>query len=501
MRGRSFLFVLLFNLLNVNVFAQEPAIASYFLGIGGGGTPYNSQAVLELNIKLFEAQFQKTKAAAERIQIHFGAGSKQGSCDVIQKVENGLDNVESLFSDLFDADREPDCIIRPNSLENVSGPATKIDVLNRMNEFAQEIKSPAKLRIYFTGHGGAGHSNSDKNDYRKNTLHMWEQDDINVNEFVSALDNLRPDTQTQVVMVQCYSGGFAQMNFRGGDVESGVSSAARCGFFSQVRDRTAAGCTPDLKIREEYSPYFFAAVSGKNEKGELVSADFNGDGKVGSDEAHAYVIMNENAADVPVSTSSEFLRETVIAIPAKLKSQPWRFFEERLDPLEKQIVSSLSKTLKIDLSATSAPYLFLKTMIGRLTSKVAKAEILNNQSFQLYSDVRGMILVDLQTKFPIFKTAYGVDRGNLRNPDSDLVAKAKLAFENHSLFSTLTENQMVSQRTARQLSNLSHLSAKWERLFYLLHSILAEEVLSRSESTKLKSRYAELKACEADTFF
>ena len=47
-----------------------------------------------------------------------------------------------------------------------------------------------------------------------------------------------------LVMVQCYSGGFANAIFKEGNPEKGLSDYPRAGFFATVSDRVAAGCTP-----------------------------------------------------------------------------------------------------------------------------------------------------------------------------------------------------------------------------------------------------------------
>src|SRR5262249_21160073 len=72
-----------------------------------------------------------------------------------------------------------------------------------------------------------------------------------------------------------------------------------------------AGCTSDISEEDykEYSTYFWAALYGKTRLGEaIVRPDYDGDGKVSFDEAHAYVQLMSDTVDIPVCTSDAFLR-------------------------------------------------------------------------------------------------------------------------------------------------------------------------------------------------
>ena len=84
--------------------------------------------------------------------------------------------------------------------------------------------------------------------------------------------------------------------------ELGLSPAARCGFFSQLHDRAASGCTPQAGGVREYSSYFWSALQGKSKDNPAaaVNADYDGDGRTSLAEAHAYAVINSEEIDVPV---------------------------------------------------------------------------------------------------------------------------------------------------------------------------------------------------------
>ena len=136
--------------------------------------------------------------------------------------------------------------------------------------------------MYLTGHGGKG------SDAQNPHFFLWNRQQVPVKEFVTRLDKLDPDVHVVLVMVQCYSGGFANCIFNEGDPSKGMSAANRCGFYATVHNRPAAGCTPDIDEEnyEEYSSSFWAAIAGHSRTGQMVEPrDCDADGRVSFAEA------------------------------------------------------------------------------------------------------------------------------------------------------------------------------------------------------------------------
>jgi hypothetical protein len=143
------------------------------------------------------------------------------------------------------------------------------------------------------------------------SFYLWDSESVSASEFVAWLDRLERDVQVVLVMVQCYAGGFAHTIFHEANADLGLSPQARCGFFAQVHDRGAAGCTADANEAdyEEYSSYFWGALGGHTRTGEsITSADYDGNGKVSFAEAHSYAVLESNTIDIPVRTTGALLR-------------------------------------------------------------------------------------------------------------------------------------------------------------------------------------------------
>ncbi|MBV9851573.1 MAG: hypothetical protein JO250_18040, partial [Armatimonadetes bacterium] len=79
--------------------------------------------------------------------------------------------------------------------------------------------SSGPLLLYFTGHGGpAANGGYDNNEYD-----MWGGDLLTVKRLAAHIDTLPPRTPVVVVMVECFSGGFGNLLFAGGDPDGPVT--------------------------------------------------------------------------------------------------------------------------------------------------------------------------------------------------------------------------------------------------------------------------------------
>ena len=239
------------------------------------------------------------------------------------------------------------------------------------------------LLLYFTGHGGPDESG----DYLENDYGLWKDGSLTVSDLRTRLDRVPADRPTVLVMVQCFSGAFGDLVFRGKresppSSPKGSSPAVAeppdtrplrenfCGFFASVAEREAAGCTPEVNEAEyhDFTSYFFAALSGHDRVGRAVSgADYNADGRVGMDEAFAYTMIHDISIDTPVSTSDAFLRSAVTTSNDDIFKTRYTDVRKWASPCQAAVLKQIGEKLK--LSGDSAVSRSYYIMARRLRSE------------------------------------------------------------------------------------------------------------------------------------
>ncbi len=282
---------------------------------GGGYSPSGNQISLESNVKYFRRVMGMLGLENAETRTLFADGRDKGRDLQYADPAFRIPEMNRILAELVGSTRGLGHQYRSNEL-NADGPS----LLAEFDKwFDATAKNPGKeALIYFTGHGGKG----DKKTPDNTTAHLWNGQKVKVRDFVKRLDKLPKDMPVTLVMVQCYSGGYANVIFKDGDPKKGMSDHARAGFFATVQDRVAAGCTPDIQEKnyKEYSTSFWEALCGESRIGDPVEKpDFDKDGKTSYAEAHAHVILTSDTIDVPIKTSGAFLRKFSKSSPPKAK--------------------------------------------------------------------------------------------------------------------------------------------------------------------------------------
>ncbi len=311
----------------------------YFLTIGGGYGPTGNQLSLERNVVFQQNVLAGMRPDNPRQEVFFADGNDESRDLQCRDPEfkRTCPPARRMMAELFGDAESMDLFYRNHEIAALTGPAEKPLLKRRLRDLSRELQAGDRLLIYVTGHGGAADGADDDDDYDyeydedsetwkakssdgesrhehneyDTTFYVWDSDSISASEFATWLDRLPPDVQVILVMVQCHAGGFAHTIFQQADAELGLAPHARCGFFAQLHDRGAAGCTADANEAdyEEYSSYFWGALGGRSRVGETIeSADYDGSGRVSFAEAHAYAIIESDTIDVPVRTTDALLR-------------------------------------------------------------------------------------------------------------------------------------------------------------------------------------------------
>lgn len=340
------------------------------LTIGGGPNPPGNQVSLEKNVLYFQRTLKRLGMEGLKHHILF-ADNNQDQRDLQYRArQRGDEDLHSLLAEIVGPSNGFYFDYRASSIPGIRGPAETEVIDATIQELSQELKAGDRLILYFTGHGGRPRparggrpepaADKDKAEEKKanpdadNFTHLWQSKQLSAKQWTEMLDKLPANTSVVAVMVQCYSGGFGNLIFKGGDPESGVAEQPRCGFFSTVPDRVAAGCTPNVNEAEyrEYSSYFYEAISGETRTGETISQpDFDHDGKTSLLEAHAYTVLTADTIDIPIRTSDTLLRH-YSATTGKdglltLRS-PIEVLLATADPCEKAVIEGLSEQFSLN---------------------------------------------------------------------------------------------------------------------------------------------------------
>lgn len=324
---------------------------NYFLTLGGGYSPEGNQVSLERNVLYFQSILQEQGLAHQPHDLFFADGNDDVK-DVQVIDRNTVPKANRLMAEFLGTQRDLGLHYRNHNLENVHAELTPDAVRTWFRETGSKLKDGDRLLIYVTSHGSE--SDDAKNEY-DTTIAMWNDSDLKVSEFVQLLDRLNPGVEVIAVMVQCHSGGFARMIFNGGNPDRGFTNRRRCGFFATVHDREAAGCTAeidDANTYVEYSTYFWNAISGHDRSGKPIELpDYDGNGTVSFEEAHAYTVLTADTIDLPIKTSGEFL--SVYSVfgtddPDLLgNEEPYSVVLKFASPSERAVLEGLSKQLKL----------------------------------------------------------------------------------------------------------------------------------------------------------
>lgn len=229
----------------------------------------------------------------------------------------------------------------------IDGPSKLTAIAHAFDRLAgQAGKSTAPMLVYFAGHG------SEETDKPRYSLYnLWGTDDLDPPALLRAIDTLPAKVPVVLVMAQCFSGGFGNVLFKNANPDSALNGHLIAGFFSAESNREAAGCGTETNspYYQDFSSYFFGALSGKDRLGQTVTgADYDGDGTVTCHEAYCYALIHDDSIDTPVCTSLLFLRRFAPMDDADIFSTPWQTILDGATPAQKAALEAISGRLGID---------------------------------------------------------------------------------------------------------------------------------------------------------
>ncbi|WP_165246546.1 hypothetical protein [Paludisphaera soli] len=347
----------LLGLLGILVATASAAQAGTHVTTFGGGPPSHNQISLERNVAYFRRVLAGLGLGGVRHDIYFGDG---GAGNTVQRrLPEGDDQrlAKALGLILFN-DADADMRYSRVDIPDLVGPSSAANLDAWFEQVGRALPPGERLLFYFTGHGGPDPKGGDK-PRNTNLVMPGEPNAYPMERFVGQLDAMSPDVEVTLVMVQCYSGGFANVIYNEGDPARGFARHPRAGFFSTIASRTAAGCTPDIAEEDyhEFSTSFFEALAGETRTGRAVTRpDFDGDGRTSYAEAFAHVLLSSDTIDLPTTTSDRLLRDKSRFARAEdgpaqgllPQDAPWSTVIAAASPPERAALEGLSQLLGLD---------------------------------------------------------------------------------------------------------------------------------------------------------
>lgn len=474
----------------------RPTTGPQFLTIGGGPDVYNNQASLESNALYFQRVLHQQGLDDQPHAILFADGNNpQPDLEVEDPAaDSAVPRINRLFARILGPMPRLTTTYRNHQIPHLTGPATLQGVDQYFNNALFKLSDASRLVIYFTGHG-----NRSRDKKPQSQIPLWGGSNLTVRHLSDRLELLPPQLPVTLVMVQCFSGGFANVIYHNADPAKGLADRDVCGFFATVPDRIAAGCTPDINEADdhEYSTDFFAALSGQTRGGHPItgSADFNHDGLIGLDEAHAYAVIHDPTLDIPTKTSDEFLRHfsRETGTPAGLLTADALYADLRAaaGPADRAVLDTLSNQLHLTGDAR----------VKQAVHESAELESLRHQLHQRrrdlqseYQSLRNQLAGALRSRWPELANPWHPRVAQIMANEADAVTTLLARQPGFGRFLSLeTELDGGEQRDL----DLEKRWARYQRFIRTAHTIALAANLPKVATPETCRRYQRLITLES----
>ncbi|MEX2169357.1 MAG: hypothetical protein WD851_08600 [Pirellulales bacterium] len=531
--------------------AQSLQAADYFLTVGGGYGPAGNQVSLERNV-IFQQGVLAEKRPDKPVHDVFFSDGDNELPDLQYRdpeFEKTCPRAQRMMAELLGDPNSMDLVYRNHEIADIRGAAAPNAIRRRLRDLSREVKSGDRLIIYATGHGGAADQyqsyeyESDESDptpwsddeetseqeynHYDTSLYFWDGESITASEFTHWLNRLPKDVTVVLVMVQCYSGGFAHTIFHEADADLGLAAHARCGFFSQVHDRAAAGCTPEVNEADyqEYSSFFWAALAGRTRTGEpITAADYDENGVVSFSEAHAYAVIESDTIDVPVRTSDALLRKYSQSDKKRKKSEgddeaasspfgrlfgglsgaadsdePQELLEfsgtidklvEIARPDQRAILEQLPAKLELKGNPTIE---IIQLKLTQVTAKGTAAGAKLAMASSAYANALERVQEDLRGTWPELETA---NSPLLMALASDRADEFIAHVEGLGTYESLCAARERVEKLSDEQQGLLHQEAKFQRLLRTAENVVLAANLARIAPEEIVDRYEQMVSLE-----
>ncbi|QDU91600.1 hypothetical protein Pla175_50300 [Pirellulimonas nuda] len=500
-------------LLSIAAVSRLPA-ADHFLTIGGGYEPQGNQVSLERNVEFFAQVLAEQRPDNPPHDIYFADGDDRHRDLQFRDPDFDCSPGRRLGIELFGEFDSLDIAYRNHNVQNVLAETSPRRIRDRLRELGRQMSAGDRLMLYATAHGGSGEEKTPYN----TTLYTWNHRSVRASELASWLNDLPQTTPVVMVMVQCYAGGFSHVIYNDANPAKDLSPQLRAGFFAQVHDRPAAGCTPDVdkQTYQEYSTYFWAALAGHDRAGVAVTdTDLDGDGVTSMAEAHAYAVCESETVDIPIRTSDEYLRyystdggaALSLYEQANPSSGPQRSPSGELveakgpladllrhaRPIDRAIVDRLLEKLGLDPSGGVEQ---VERALAQARQQVSRDRRSASRASSNYRRTRDRLASGARREWPELDAELSPMLAALLAERADEFERQVSAMPGYS---SLVGQRAEKERTADALLDAKKDEALVLRLEHMLDRVARDANLPKVASPQLVDRYNQLLALESST--
>ncbi|MEY3013903.1 MAG: hypothetical protein RIT45_2638 [Pseudomonadota bacterium] len=371
--------------------SAAPSLPRYatltWLAVGGGAGPDSTQASLEADIA------SASEVLGGQGALFFAAGAGRRVVAVAApEAELGDDAPDGLRGELaalFGAERTLGLRYRP--VQVAARPAEGERVVETL--FGQLGRPGPPLLLVVSAHG----QHADTADAVR--LVFWGNGAWTPRWLAAELDRAGSNAMRPLRMVvgACYSGGFGELAFAGGDAKRALPPPTeRCGLFASTWDLESSGCDPDpdRRAHEGYIRHFWASLRRQDREGRPLAAesiDFDGDGRISLLDAHTRVRVASTAFDVPTTTSERWLRVAVPTDAAQVIDASTAARLAATLPHELAVVSALQRLLRLE-----DPYRQAASALEERDALIAEAEAeetrASNEALDAADHIAGTLL-------------------------------------------------------------------------------------------------------------
>ena len=163
-----------------------------------------------------------------------------------------------------------------DSIDDIQYAATYENIVSIFNLLASQISQDDNVFIFTTDHGGTF-----------SELYLWNNSSMTKEQFSVEVNKLSVAKSINILMGQCFSGGYIPLICGDNRV---VSTACSAREFSYATQNMAY---------DEFCYHWIAAVNGSDPYGSIVCADQNNDGVVSITEAFNYAENSDIQSETP----------------------------------------------------------------------------------------------------------------------------------------------------------------------------------------------------------